>query len=457
MSETNPRFAVAQYTKLSTDMEASSPSLQLPGAPTTLEPDECTPPNESCLLQSKENVAGSVLQPQVQQRSSQLWCHTEAETADKENLVAFSNQVKSFHPSLAVSPDTQSLQLPASISDNGQVCQPTHQTSVQLAVLTSAADTSQTSSSPSSLLEQPQQWSARRAVHQHGVATCMDASVSPSDGSQDHHHDLVGDERSDCEDSVVIGSEQQRLLSGRRRTSSQEEEGEGQQQDLEDHAVICDTSDANAWQHQDKPWYKQGKVVVCLTGCALITLCKNYLDELAPVFASAHPMEGGLAMSTSDFAWPLSFGGLTLMLFSVFLYPKVQKKYGLLYCCRAGLLISVSTTFLIPTAHLFVSHAWVVQTFMFLALGMRSISKIMSLSSSTIIVNSVAPMKQIGSVNGAGQTFNALARSVGPLLAGVLWGQFAGSNIAGKQYLPFLIGTVAVLIPLFLYMRIELK
>ena len=460
MSETHPRFTAAQYTKLSTDIEASPPSLQSLGAPTTLQPDECTPPNESCLLHSRENVAGSVRQSQAQQLSSELQCHTETETADKKNLVAFSNQVRKPHSSMAASTNAKSLQPPASISGNGQVFQPTHQTDtgdVQLAVLTSAAETSQKHSSQSSLLEQPQQWSTHGVVHQHGVAECMDASVSSSRGSHDHNHDRIGDEHSDCDESVELGSEKQRLLSGRRRTSSQEEEGEDQQPDLEDHAFSHDTRGADARQHHDKPWYKQGKVVVCLTGCALITLCKNYLDELAPIFASANPREGGLAMSTSEFAWPLSFGGLTLMLFSVFVYPTVQNKYGLLNCCRAGLLVSMSTTFVIPTAYLFVSHAWVVQAFMFLALGMRSISKIMSLSSSTIIVNCVAPMRQIGSVNGAGQTINALARSVGPLIAGVLWGQFAGSDIAGKQYLPFLIGTVAVLIPLFLYMRIGLK
>ena len=463
MSETNPRFAAAQYTKLSTDVEASSPSLLTREAPATLEPDECTCQNESCLLHSQRDGAGAVLQssqPQDQQLSSELQRDTDAETADKENSIPFSKQVRSAHSSMAASTNAQSLQIPASISDDGQVIQPTHQTDqgdVQLAVLTSAAETIQTSSSQSSLPIQPQQWSTREVDHQHGVAKCTDPSLSSSRGSHDGDHDCIGDEHSGCEESVELGSEKQCLLSGRRRTSSQEEEGEDQHPDLEDHAVSRDISDADARQHHDRPWYKQGKVVVCLTGCALITLCVNYLDELGPVFASANPREGGLAMSTSDFAWPLSFGGLTLMLFSVFVYPKVQKKYGLLNCCRAGLLISVFTTFVVPTAHIFVSHAWVVQAFMFLALAMRSISKIMSLSSSTIVVNSVAPMEQIGSVNGAGQTFNALARSVGPLIAGVLWGQFAGSHIVGKQYLPFLIGTVALLIPLLLYMRIELK
>ncbi|DBA94216.1 TPA: hypothetical protein ACH3X1_001843 [Trebouxia sp. C0004] len=301
---------------------------------------------------------------------------------------------------MAATTNAQSLHIPVSMSDNGQVLQPplqTDQDDVQLAVLTSAAETCQTSSSQSSLLKQPQQLYTHGAVHQHGVAKRMAPSLSSSRGSHDDDHDCVGDELSGSEESVDLGSEKHCLLSGRRRTSSQEEDGEDPQHDLEDHALSCDMSDADARQHHDKPWYKQGKVVVCLTGCALITLCMNYLDELGPVFASANPREGGLAMSTSDFAWPLSFGGLILMLFSVFVYPNVQKKYGLLNCCRAGLLISVSTTFVVPSAHLFVSHQWVVQAFMFLALSMRSIPKIMSLSSSTIMVNSVAPMKQIGS------------------------------------------------------------
>lgn len=454
MSETNPRFAAALYTKLSTDIEASPPSLQSLGAPVTLDPHECTCRNETCLLHPDKNGAGSVLQAQAQQLSSKLQCHTEAETAEKENVAAFSNQGRSFHPSMAASTNTQSLQLPASIFDNGQVFQPTLQTDqgdIQLAVLTSAAETS---SLQSKILKQPQQWSTHGAVHQHGVAH---ASLSSRRGSHDGDHDHVDGEQSGCDESVELGSEKQCLLSGRRQISSQEEEGEDQQPDLEDHAFSHDMIGADARQHHDKPWYKHGQVVVCLTGCALITLCVNYLDELGPIFASANPREGGLALSTSELAWPLSFGGLTLMLFSVLVYPKVQKQYGLLNCCRAGLLISVSTTFIVPTAHLFVSHAWVVQAFLFLAFGMRSISKIMSLSSSTIVVNSVAPIKQIGSVNGAGQTFNALARSVGPLISGVLWGQFAGSDIAGKQYLPFFFGTVALLIPLFLYMHIELK
>ena len=93
---------------------------------------------------------------------------------------------------------------------------------------------------------------------------------------------------------------------------------------------------------------------------------------------------------------------------------------------------------------------------MFVGVGISSIAKIMSLSSSTIIINTVAPMKQIGSVNGASQTLNALARAIGPFIAGIAWGFAADSNVPGNQYLPFLGSVVGVIATDILYMYIVL-
>ena len=87
---------------------------------------------------------------------------------------------------------------------------------------------------------------------------------------------------------------------------------------------------------------------------------------------------------------------------------------------------------------------------------MRSIAKIMALASSTIIINTVAPMKQIGSVNGASQTVNALARAVGPFTAGILWGLCADSGIFGKEYIPFVASIVGLVATDVLYMYIRL-
>ncbi len=145
------------------------------------------------------------------------------------------------------------------------------------------------------------------------------------------------------------------------------------------------------------------------------------------------------------------------MLFSIFTYPVLQKRYGRLKCCTSGLMILMTAALILPTAHFFADRAWIAQAFMLVAVGIQSVAKIMSVSSSTIIVNTVAPMKQIGSVNGAAQTLNGLAKSIGPLIAGIVCGECAASSIPGKQYLLFSIAMAALLLTLSVYMRIKLR
>ena len=218
-----------------------------------------------------------------------------------------------------------------------------------------------------------------------------------------------------------------------------------------DHVV-----DIHQLEDPAKPWYKQSIVTVCLAGGGLITLFMNYLDELAPIFASAKPSAGGLGMPEHQFAWPLTFGGLVLMLYSLLLYPRNQKRWGHRKCCKMGLLLTIPSSLILPFAHTFVQMQWATQACMFVGIGVRSIAKIMALSSSTIIINTVAPMKQIGSVNGASQTLNALARAIGPFIAGIVWGLCADSAIPGKQYVPFLGSIVGVVATDVLYMYIVL-
>ena len=236
---------------------------------------------------------------------------------------------------------------------------------------------------------------------------------------------------------------------------------DGQQMAHEESAISQDhvidiKGDMDLSNDADKPWYKQSIVTICLGGGGLITLFMNYLDELAPIFASAQPSAGGLGMPEHEFAWPLTFGGLVLMLYSLFLYPKNQKRWGYKMCCKIGLLMSIPSSLILPFAHTFVQLRWFTQACMFVGIGVRSIAKIMALASSTIIINTIAPMKQIGSVNGASQTLNALARAIGPFVAGIAWGYSADSNIPGKQYLPFLGSVVGVVVTDILYMYIVL-
>ena len=440
MSETNPRFTAAKYAKLSNSQDIEDVvSRQKPDTHALSEQQRSAAQQTSSSDPVESSSLGRTL---LQTRSLQEVQHQD----DLKNA------------------DIQTQQTATDSGDGGYLeiqtvpsAQQTGTKHVQLAVLDTAAERS---------AKRPWQEAAYSAQGRPRGSSDVQRSTgseSPtlqnSSSNEEADQECVSHQFSGSEETDELGSQKQQLLSGRRRTSSQEEE-EDRQSLFADRQASNHMTGAPAGpdpeQDDDRPWYKQGTVVVCLAGGGLITICVNYLDELAPIFASAKPMEGGLGMTASAFAWPLAFGGLMLMLFSIFVYPEVQKKWGRVNCCKAGLLTSTCAALIFPTAHFFASYVWVAQAFMFAAVGIRSIAKIMSLSSSTIIVNTVAPIKQIGSVNGAGQTLNALARSIGPLVAGIAWGECAGSNIAGKQYLPFLGSVAALLTTLFLYMRIQI-
>lgn len=218
-----------------------------------------------------------------------------------------------------------------------------------------------------------------------------------------------------------------------------------------DHA-----SDRQLSEHAAEPWYKDSIVTVCMIAGGLITLFMNYLDELTPIYASAKPAAGGLGMPAHEFAWPLTFGGVVLMVYSLFFYPQAQKRWGYLKCCKIGLLLSVPSLLILPFAHSFVQTKWATQACLFVGIGLVTIFKLMALASAAIIINTVAPMEQIGSVNGAAQTLQGLARCVGPFLAGIVWGSCADSEVSGKQYLPFVGSMVGFTITAIVYMYIKL-
>ena len=218
-----------------------------------------------------------------------------------------------------------------------------------------------------------------------------------------------------------------------------------------DHATDRQLSD-----HAAKPWYKHSVVTVCMIAGGLITLFMNYLDELTPIYASAKPVAGGLGMPAHELAWPLTFGGVVLMVYSLFFYPQAQKRWGYLKCCKIGLLLSVPSVLILPFAHTFVQTKWTMQACLFVGIGLVTIFKLMALASAAIIINTVAPMEQIGSVNGAAQTLQGLARCIGPFLAGIIWGSCADSEVPGKQYLSFVGSMVGFTTTAIVYMYIKL-
>lgn len=57
------------------------------------------------------------------------------------------------------------------------------------------------------------------------------------------------------------------------------------------------------------------QVLLALASYGVVAFLFNLLDEVRPIFASAPIRDGGLGMSTHLLSWPLSFGGLSFILF----------------------------------------------------------------------------------------------------------------------------------------------
>lgn len=57
------------------------------------------------------------------------------------------------------------------------------------------------------------------------------------------------------------------------------------------------------------------QVLLALASYGVVAFLFNLLDEVRPIFASAPIEDGGLSMPTHLLSWPLSFGGLSFILF----------------------------------------------------------------------------------------------------------------------------------------------
>ncbi len=52
--------------------------------------------------------------------------------------------------------------------------------------------------------------------------------------------------------------------------------------------------------------------VLTILGYVCVCLLYNLLDEITPIYSSARRSNGGLALSTSQLAWPLAVGGISI-------------------------------------------------------------------------------------------------------------------------------------------------
>ncbi|KAK9822464.1 hypothetical protein WJX81_005081 [Elliptochloris bilobata] len=221
----------------------------------------------------------------------------------------------------------------------------------------------------------------------------------------------------------------------------EEDEGEGSQGEAASGAPLN--------------WHQIPNVRLALMGSGVVAFLWNYLEELTPIYISAPIARGGLGLSLSSFTPSIIFGGVVMAVFSLTYYPAYQRRVGPLNACKAGLWGGIPCAMLIPFAYVFVPHIVLEQAVLFLAMGLKAVFKIISLTSSTIIINLAAPRDQMGAVNGMAMALASLSRALGPAVGGMAWAVVV-SLPRGLAFAGFAAMGVACALTQLFYRRVSL-
>lgn len=166
-------------------------------------------------------------------------------------------------------------------------------------------------------------------------------------------------------------------------------------------------------------------------------LCILLHFQVAPIYASSPPEDGGLGFTTSQLGIPLSISGISLLLYAAGGYKRMQRMLGVQRLARAGLLLAAPVWLGIPAASLCMPSTRGALVVMSISLVFKAVAGASTFTSSMVMVNVAAPPKQLGQVNGMGQSLAAFVRGAGPAIGGWLWSVSLATGLPYHQFLIF--------------------
>ncbi|KAJ1666281.1 hypothetical protein EV178_002392 [Coemansia sp. RSA 1646] len=181
----------------------------------------------------------------------------------------------------------------------------------------------------------------------------------------------------------------------------------------------------------------------------LICIAMSVGDQVYPIFAATSTDEGGLGFEARSIGFSLAFSSLAVFYVQLFVYPRLERKYGALFCYKRGQMLMIIPYILIPflsvlsadlekavtdpkfanimrlpdkwngaTAVEYVTF-WVLLVSLLLLL---TVAKILTSTSINILTVNIAPSKaDLGTMNGMQQMAMTVTRVIGPLLTGAIW------------------------------------
>jgi hypothetical protein len=160
-------------------------------------------------------------------------------------------------------------------------------------------------------------------------------------------------------------------------------------------------------------------------------------EQVTPIYASSPSGSGGLEMTTSQLSIPLSVFGVSLLLFAVFGFRRVERLLGVRPLARAGLFLSVVAWMLHPVASLAMPNETAAMAILCVAHVGKAVSQTSTFTSAMVLINVTAPNGQLGRVNGMGQSIASFVRGAGPAIGGYVWALTLGTGLPGHQFIVY--------------------
>jgi hypothetical protein len=141
---------------------------------------------------------------------------------------------------------------------------------------------------------------------------------------------------------------------------------------------------------------------------------------------------GGFALSTKTIGLLLSCQGFLQMFVQLFVFPRVNQRYGSLKTFRYVIATYPMLYFLVP--YLSLVTASLRFPAIFFVLIWKVTAQALSYPSTTMMLNKAAPKKVLGTVNGFAASSASLARTIGPIMAGILQASGLKTGYSGLSW-----------------------
>ncbi|KAJ2812203.1 hypothetical protein H4S07_001562 [Coemansia furcata] len=176
-------------------------------------------------------------------------------------------------------------------------------------------------------------------------------------------------------------------------------------------------------------------VVRVMVTNAIMCFAYNLCDQLYPIFAATDPRDGGLGLDPRSIGLSLGIEGIVVVYLQLVVYPRLERKYGVLYCYRRGLSFAIPYLVCMPFLSIIAAHLqagtsalsmayeyigmWVI---LMSLMTMRITSNVMAYTSINMMITNMAPSRaDLGFMNGTQQLAMSVMRIFAPAISGILW------------------------------------